>query len=312
MSGDAVVVELDPYPPEARTWLAGRCRFVSTDDTGRAIADADAILVRTRTRVDGALLDAAPRLRVVARAGTGLDNIDVAGCRARGVEVVYRPEANTQAVVEYVTTLICDALRPRVPVVSGVSRAEWERLQRVATVPRQMSERTLGILGLGRIGRRVAAVAGAIGFEVLYNDVVDIAPADRAGAGAVPVETLFERSDVLSIHVDGRPSNHGFVDARLLARLPEDALVLNTSRGFVVDRRALADHLRALPGARALLDVHDPEPVDDADPLLGLPNATLYPHLASRTAHAVREMAWVVRDVIEVLECRPPRFPAPK
>lgn len=311
MSDDAVVVELDPYPPEPRAWLARRCRLVGHADSLAALSEARAILVRTRTRVDEALLDTAPRLRVVARAGAGLDNVDVVACRARGVDVVYRPDANTQAVVEYVVTLICDALRPRRPLTSAIDEATWERLRREATAPRQMSERTLGILGLGRIGRRVAAVTRILGFDVIYNDLLVIPESEAMGARAVPLETLFDHSDVISIHVDGRRSNRGLVGDALLARLPEDALILNTSRGFVVDRADLARHLRKRPGMCALLDVHEPEPVPNEDPLIGIPNAVLLPHLASRTERAVREMGWVVRDVVEVLEGRPPSFPAP-
>ncbi len=178
--------------------------------------------------------------------------------------------------------------------------------------PRQMSELTLGILGLGRIGRRVAEVAGVVGFDALYHDLLEIAPSERHGAVPVSGETLFERADVLTIHVDGRPSNRGFVGGDLLARTKEDVLLINTSRGFVVDNVALAARLRACPRIRAHLDVHDPEPIAADCPLLGIPNATLYPHLASRTETALRAMSWVVRDVVAVLEGRTPEFPAPR
>jgi D-3-phosphoglycerate dehydrogenase len=173
-----------------------------------------------------------------------------------------------------------------------------------------MDERTLGILGLGRIGSRVAQVARAIGFQVLYHDLRPIDPAARHGAEPVSATGLFERSDVLTLHIDGRPGNRGFVSAALVARTRPHALLLNTCRGFVMDHEALGTFLRANPAAQALLDVHEPEPFTDRHPLLGLPNAHLSPHLASRTRSAMDRMSWVVRDVVAVLRGQPPRFPA--
>jgi phosphoglycerate dehydrogenase-like enzyme len=309
-----LVVQTEALADDAERWLAERCRVrrVAGADAS-AIADADALVVRTYTRVDDALLDAAPRLRVVGRAGAGLDNIDVEACRRRGVDVVYTPDANTQAVVEYVVALLGDALRPRPPIARAVDADTWAHLRTdpAALADRQMSEMVLGVLGLGRIGKRVAEVAGVIGFETLYHDVLEIAPPRRYGATPVPAEALFERADVLTIHVDGRPSNRGFIGAPLLDRTKDDVTLINTSRGFVVDNVALAERLRAHPRMHAHLDVHDPEPVAPDNPLLELPNATLYPHLASRTRTALRAMSWVVRDVVAVLEGRTPEFPAP-
>ncbi len=178
-------------------------------------------------------------------------------------------------------------------------------------ITRNIAECTIGILGLGRIGRRVAEVATAIGARVVYSDLLDIPPEDRGGATPVATESLFAESDVLSVHVDGRASNRVLVGAALLGRMKQNALLINTSRGFVVDNVALAALLERRPGVRAYLDVHDPEPFDTTYPLLGRSNAVLYPHLASRTDRALRAMSWVVRDVVAVLEGRVPRYPAP-
>jgi len=266
--------------------------------------------VRTYTRVDEGLLRRAPRLKVVGRAGVGYDNIDVSACRRRGVEVVYTPEANTQAVLEYVVALLGDALRPRVRLERAIAAREWHRLREETVAARAMAELTLGILGLGRIGTRVAEVGGAIGFKVIFNDLRDIPSVQRAGADAVTVTELFQQSDVLTIHIDGRASNRAFVNDSLLRLMKPDVTLINTSRGFVVDTPALAAWLRAHPQAQALLDVHEPEPFGPDYPLLGLPNAKLYPHLASRTESAMRNMSWVVRDVVAVLGGERPQWPA--
>lgn len=312
-----IVVQADHLDEEAAAWLAGRCAVtvVASSDPAfwTALADARGLVVRTYTVVDAALLDKAPRLRVVARAGAGLDNIDVRACRDRGVEVVYTPQANTQAVVEYVIGLIAWTIRPPRPVTQALDTAQWMKLRDRLRHQRQMSDLLLGVLGMGRIGRRVAEVARAIGFGgVAYNDLVEIPPDQRFGADSLPVERLFAECDIVSIHVDGRPENRHFVGNDLIARLGPQAILVNTSRGFVVDSLSLAVFLRANPHARAVLDVHETEPFDDSYPLLGLPNARLLPHAGASTARADLQMSWVVRDVVAVLEGRRPEYPAPE
>lgn len=310
-----LVVRTEHLAPEAEAWISERCAFaVATpgDEAFEALADRIVgLVVRTYTDVDATLLDRLPALRVVARAGVGIDNIDVAACRDRGVEVVHTPDANTQAVVEYVTALLCDAIRPRLLLESAVDAARWNAIRAEVCGERQMNEMTLGILGLGRIGRRVAEVAAAIGFKVIYHDLIDLPEAVRAGAEPVSMETLLAESDVLTIHVDGRTSNRDLVDAAALRRLKPDAVLLNTSRGFVVKQDDLASWLAGRPEAQAILDVHREEPFPADDPLIPLPNAHLAPHLASRTRTAMSNMSWVVRDLWRVLEGETPHHPAP-
>ena len=299
------MIQTEHLSEAAAGWLAERADLVvgapGSPEFEAAAGSAQAMVVRTYTEVDERLLARLPSLRAVGRAGVGLDNIDVAACGRRGVRVFSTPDANTQAVVEYVTCLVCDALRPRAFLDGPVSRARWDELRSEVVAHRQMNELRVGILGLGRIGRRVAQVMRAIGSEVVYCDLADIPEERRNGARPVGVEELFESSDVVTVHVDGRASNRGFVSAPLVARMRADAVFINTSRGFVVDHRALAGALRSNPGMLALLDVHDPEPVTADNPLLGLPNAHLAPHLASRTDAAMEAMSWVVRDVWEAI-----------
>jgi len=315
VSKRAKVVVCESLSAEAERWLRGRCE-VSTSgqdeaDLLRALAGAHGLVVRTYTQVTADVLRGAPNLRVVGRAGVGIDNIDLSECRSRGIIVVYRPDANTQAVVEFVTAAVTGALRPPPRVTRPMSFEDWQTMRTNAAVARQMSERTLGVLGLGRIGRRIAEVARVIGFRTIYHDLRDVPPHERAGAEPVPMDDLFRLSDVLSVHVDGRASNRRLISERWINLMKADVLFVNTSRGFVVDARALARFLAANPEAGAYLDVHDPEPVDASYPLLGMPNAHLSPHVAGRTDAALREMSWVVRDVVAVLEGHAPEFPAP-
>lgn len=290
------------------------CRHDAGQSFGPELARADALIVRTYTQVNQALLEAAPRLKVVGRAGVGLDNIDLEACRRRGVQVVYTPDANTQAVVEYVWALILDALRPRVDLPPQATPEQFHRLRK-ETVGQQLDQLTLGILGLGRIGKRVGKVASAIGMKLLVNDLL---PESQLRAAVdypfefVDKPQLYQQADILTIHVDGRPENRHLINASVFQQLKPACLLINTARGFVIDNQALADWARrvAPAGGRAVLDVHEPEPPPPDYPLYHLPNVRLLPHLASRTDQALRNMSWVVRDVVAVLQGRAPQYPA--
>lgn len=296
------VVITEPLDPEAVAWLAARCEVIeaSIDDEAAlddALRTADALIVRTYTRVDEALLARAPRLRVVGRAGVGLDNVDVDACRARGVVVVFTPEANTSAVVEYIWSQILGAVRPIEALDRALSLDEWRGARDTSLAARELSELTLGILGMGRIGRAVARVGATLMGRVIYHDLVEIEPGERAGATPVDREALLAESDILTIHVDGRAANRGLIGAAECALLKRGVVVLNASRGFVVQPAALAAFLRERRDALAILDVHDPEPFSGDYPLLGLPNARLHPHIAAGTVRAKKNMSRVVEQV---------------
>jgi len=178
-----------------------------------------------------------------------------------------------------------------------------------------LNELTLGVLGMGRVGRRVGHIAAnGFGMRVIYNDLIDFAAAGnppRFPATAVDKPTLYRESDVLSVHVTMLPGNEDLVGREQLAMMKPDAILINTSRGEVLDAQALADAIRAQRLAGAALDVFWPEPPGPDFPLLGLDNVLLTPHLAARTHTALENMSWVVRDVLAVLDSRPPKYPAP-
>jgi len=311
----ALVIHTEDLDATPAAWLGERCDLIACapgeDRFERLLGRADGLIVRTYTRVDAALLDRGSRLRVVARAGAGIDNIDVPACRARGIEVVYRPDANAQAVAEFVGAILLSNLRPIATLDRALPREQWITLRREQIVPRQADELTLGIWGLGRVGTRVARLGAGLGMRVIYTDLLEIPEGARHGGEPVDRLRLLRESDVLSIHVDGRVDNRGLLDAAALELVRPEVLILNTSRGFVVDASALAAFLREHAGACAWLDVHEPEPFDAGYPLLGLPGAHLSAHVASATAAAKREMCWVVKDVWRVLGGETPEFPAP-
>lgn len=309
-----LVLVTETLDKAAADWLAQRvelrwCPHDRVEELRRLLPGAEGLVVRTYTQVNEALLAQAPKLKVVARGGVGLENIDLDACRKRGVRVVYTPDANTQAVVEYVIALILDAIRPRPDM--DLPRFHRQREQALGT---QLSDLTLGILGFGRIGKRLGKAACGLAVpRILVNDLIpekDLRPLVDYNFQYVDKPTLYRESDILSIHVDGRRENRRLIDASVLALLRPTCLFINAARGMLVDHAALASWARAHPQAKVILDVHDPEPPGSEYPVLNLPNVRLLPHLASRTHTAMANMSWVVRDLVAVLQGQPPRYPA--
>ncbi|TVQ75363.1 MAG: 3-phosphoglycerate dehydrogenase [Phycisphaeraceae bacterium] len=312
-----LVLCTEDYDAQCIAWLGERCEVLRCAPTDGSLFDdlaqrAEGLLVRTYTRVDADLLARMPRLRVVGRAGVALENIDALACRERGVAVVHTPNSNTRAVVEFFTAVLMDALRPRVFLDDALEPEDWHAARRELVGEWEANELTLGILGFGRIGSAVARVGEALDMPILYHDLREIAPERWGSAKPVSFERVLAESDVLSVHVDYRASNAGLLGAPEFERMKPGALLINTSRGFVIDAAALATHLRAHPDCRAILDVHDPlEPIPGDYPLLGLPNASLTPHLASGTVKAKRDMSWVVCDLWGVLQGELAQNPPP-
>ena len=302
--------------PRPLAWLRQQVNVVEIpyDDPAfdRHLATADGLVVRTYTKVNESMLDKAPRLKVVGRGGVGLESIDLAACRRRGVQVVYTPDANTLAVGDFVFGYILQILRPwcffkdRAP-----DPKEFKRVRNTVR-GRQLNELTIGILGMGRVGRRVGHIAATgFGMRVLYNDLIDVSEHVHFPATSVDKPTLYRQADILSIHVTMLPGNENLVGASQIAMMKPDAILINTSRGEVLDAQALADAIRAKRLAGAAVDVYWPEPPPSDFPLLKLDNVLLTPHLAARTCTALENMSWVVRDVVEVLNGCPPKYPAP-
>lgn len=300
-------------------WLKEQTQVVEAAMEEPAFAEnigrAEGLVVRTYTRVDDKLLHRAPKLKVVGRGGVGLENIDVAACRRRGVEVVYTPDANTLAVGDFIFGYLLQMLRPWNFFRDAVyPPAEFKRIRNTVR-GRQLNELTIGILGMGRVGRRVGHIAvNGFGMRVIYNDLIDFQKQGnppKFAATAVDKETLYRESDILSLHVTMLPGNENLVGREQLAMMKKDAVLLNTSRGEVLDAHALADAIRTGKLAGAALDVFHPEPPKPDFPLIGLPNVLLTPHLAARTYTALENMSWVVRDVVDVIRGKPAKFPAP-
>lgn len=268
-----------------------------------ALAEADAVIVRNRTRVDAALLAAAPRLRAVGRLGVGLDNIDLPACAARGVAVLPATGANALSVAEYVVTAALILLRGCWRAEAAMLAGAWPRNDLIGG---EAAGRVLGLFGFGAIARLTAQKATALGMQVIAHDP-HVAANDPAWAGATQVDaaTLLARADVLSLHVPLTPQTRNLIDAGALAAMKPGAVLVNTARGGVVDEAALAAALKAGRLGGAALDVFAREPLDaDAAAVFaGAPNLILTPHVAGVTREGdVRVSAVTVANVIAALE----------
>ena len=305
-----VIVVSEPYSDSSLSYLRAHAevREVPPDQAASAAGDADGLAVRTYTTVDESLLDAAPRLKVVGRAGVALENIDVPACRARGVEVVHTPEANTLAVVDYTVRMIIEMNRRFWPLAGHVSGEEFHAIRK-RSFGRFLASATLGIIGCGRIGSRVGRIAAAMGMEVLYNDIrpIDLDyPAEE-----VDKPTLYARSDIVTIHTPLTKLTEKLINAEALSQFKSGAQFINSARGPCVDYAALAAAIRSGHISAAAIDCHDPEPPPADYPMFGLDNVILTPHVAARVPEAMERMCDVVYDIVAVLEGRRPKFPAP-
>lgn len=267
-----------------------------------SLAHAEALLVRNQTRVDRELLVAAPNLRVVGRWGVGLDNLDLDALRARGIQVIAAGAANASAVAEYVVGAMLAVARQFAGADASVRAGRWERERFGGS---ELGGKTLGLVGFGEIARRVAARVGPFEMHLLAYDPY-LAPSHpslaAAGAALVPLDDLLARSDYVSLHVPLTPETQTLVNAQALQRMKPTAVVVNTSRGGVVDEAALVDHLRRTPTFWAVLDVRQQEPPTSDDPLRSLPNVLLTPHVAGLTAEAAARVGeTVIAGVLHAL-----------
>jgi (S)-sulfolactate dehydrogenase len=269
----------------------------------REAAGADALIVRNRTQVRGELLAALARCRVVGRLGVGLDNIDVAGCEARGMRVIPATGANALSVAEYVIASAMLLLRGAYASSAAVAAGRWPR--NALSNGRELGGRTLGLVGFGAIGQLTAGLARALGMRVIaFDALMDGAhPAfAESGARCLGLDALVAEADVVSLHVPLVDSTRRLFGAARIAAMRPGAVLINTSRGGVVDEVAVAQALRAGRLGGAALDVFEAEPLAAAPHFADCPNLLLTPHIAGVTADSnERVSSLVARKVLEAL-----------
>jgi D-3-phosphoglycerate dehydrogenase len=279
---------------------------LSRDELCAAIGDYDALVVRSQVKVDAELIAAGRRLVVVGRAGVGVDNVDLDAATRAGITVVNAPTGNTIAAAEHTLALLFALARHIAAADASVRRGEWKRSQFTGT---ELRGKTLGIVGLGKIGQAIADRARALEMRVLGADPY-VTPEQAAlhGVELTDQETLFGTADVVTVHVPLTRATRGLIGTQTLARMKPGALLLNVARGGVVDEAAVADALREGRLAGAAIDVFAAEP-PAGSPLLDAPNTVLTPHLGASTEEAQVLVAEEVADqVLDVLAGRPARY----
>jgi glyoxylate reductase len=284
--------DLPPSPAELAALLRG----------------CDGALTMVTDRIDAALLDAAPGLRVVSTFAVGYDNIDVAAATARGVAICNTPGVLTEATADAAFSLLLAAAR-RIPEgIAYVRGGEWRAWRPMVLLGHDIHAATLGIIGLGRIGRAVARRARGFEMRVLYHGRERQPDAERElGVEYASLDDLLAASDFVSLHCALTPATRGLLGAREFGIMRPDAILINTARGPVVDTDALVTALREGQIGGAALDVTDPEPLPADHPLVGLPNAIVVPHTASSTVATRDRMAdLAARNILAVLSGTPP------
>lgn len=254
-----------------------------------SLADADALLVRSGTKVDAELLAVAPRLSVVGRAGVGVDNVDMAAATRRGVLVINSPTGNVVSAVEHTFALLLALLRRVVPAAASLASGKWERSRFVGA---ELEGKTIGIVGLGQVGSRVATRAQAFGAATVGFD--PFLPAEKAaeiGVVLVPFDDLLARSDIVTLHATATEASRKMMDAGAFARMKRGAVLVNVARGSLVDLDALEAALASGRLGGAALDVFDPEPPDFSHAIFRRDDVLATPHLGASTQEAQERVA---------------------
>jgi glyoxylate reductase len=274
--------DLPPTPEQLRAQLAQ--------------TDPEALISTVSDRIDAAALDAAPRLRAIANYAVGYDNIDVAAAAERGIAIGNTPDVLTDATADLTFALLLAAARRLPGALAAVRQGDWLTWEPAAHLGFDVQGATLGIVGMGRIGRAVARRAEGFSMRVL-----------SAGRdGSTTLLRLLEESDFVSLHCPLTEQTRHLIDAAALSLMKPTAILINTARGPIVDQRALAQALHEGRIAGAALDVTDPEPLPPDDPLLRAPNLIVLPHIGSATHTAREKMASLaVENLLAALDGRP-------
>jgi D-3-phosphoglycerate dehydrogenase len=268
-------------------------RFGEVSDNKDELPEAEIALIRSKTKMRGELLDSCKNLKMIIRGGVGLDNVDLATCKERGIIVRNTPDASSVAVAELAMALMLAVPNNIVPAHQSMSEGKWEKKQLKRS---ELFGKTLGLFGLGRIGREVAKRATAFGMQVMaYDPLYKLSDVAFMVSGP---EELYRHADYLSIHVPLLPSTEGAVNAETIAKMKDGVIVVNTSRGRVVDSTAMAEALRSGKVRCYATDVwvSDPPPADE--PLLGAPNMLMAPHIGASTGENLLRIGDTIEKLI--------------
>ena len=268
---------------------------ISREELLQSVGGYDALIIRSRTKVDKELIDRAHKLKLVARPGTGLDNVDVEYAKSKGITVVNSPESLVEAVSEHVILLMLALSRKLVKADEGTKAGKWEKNTLMGT---ELKGKVLGIVGLGRIGKRIAEIAGVMGMAVLMYDVITIPPdvIEKLKCRVVSLDELFGSADFITLHVPMTDETRHMVGATRLAQMKKGSFIINTSRGGVIDEDSLAAALKEGRIGGAALDVFEKEPPSGA--ILTAPGTILTPHIGGQTEEAQADAITIIGEKV--------------
>jgi glyoxylate reductase len=279
----------------------------SREELLKHVQGVDGLLCLLTDKVDGELLDAAgPQLKVISNYAVGFDNVDVDAATARKIPVGNTPDVLTDATADFAFTLMMSAGRRVLEADRFVRAGKWKTWGPMLLLGVEVKGATLGLMGFGRIGQAMARRAAGFDMRVIYYDPNEKDAYPEFHATCVDFETLLEESDFISLHTPLTPDTHHLIDAEALSRMKPTAVLVNTSRGPVVDMDALYEALKSKRIFAVGLDVTDPEPLPPDSPLLTLDNIVIMPHIASASTTARGNMAWMAaRNLIAGLKGEP-------
>jgi D-3-phosphoglycerate dehydrogenase / 2-oxoglutarate reductase len=272
----------------------------------RIIGEYDAIMIRSETRVTAEIIDAATNLKIIGRAGVGVDNVDVPAATRKGIVVVNSPEGNTIAAAEHALAMMLSMSRYIPEANQSMKSGQWNRKQFVGT---EVYKKTLGVVGLGKIGSHVATVAKAMGMKLLaYDPFISAERAEELGCRLVDLDAIFRESDYITLHIPKTPETANLINADTLAKMKPQARIINCARGGIIDEAALAKALRDGTIAGAAIDVFATEPLGESELRSLGKEIVLTPHLGASTAEAqvnvALDVAEQIRDVLLGLPAR--------
>jgi D-3-phosphoglycerate dehydrogenase / 2-oxoglutarate reductase len=265
-------------------------------DLLRAVAESDALITRSGTAVTKELVGSGKRLRVIGRAGVGLDNVDVDACTERGILVINAPTANIMSATEHTMAMLLSLCRNIPEAHASVKRGEWVRSKFMGI---ELNGKTLGVIGLGRIGTRVTVRARAFGMRVIaYDPYISPTVFERVNAEQVTLDKLLAEADVITVHTPLTDETRGMLGAGEIAKMKDGVIALNIARGGIWEERALADALNSGKVSGAAIDVYESEPPGKDHPLVSAKNAILSPHIGANTIEAQDRVAVQTSEMV--------------
>jgi D-3-phosphoglycerate dehydrogenase / 2-oxoglutarate reductase len=280
---------------------------LSAEELVRIIPDYDALMIRSGTQVTKEIIEAGNLLKIIGRAGVGVDNVDVPAATRKGIVVVNSPEGNTIAAAEHAIAMMLSMSRHIPEANASVKGGKWERNRFIGV---EVYKKTLGIVGLGKIGSHLAAAAKAMGMKLLaYDPFISTERAEQLGCRLVELDLLMRESDYITLHIPKTPETLHLINAEVLSKMKPTARIINCARGGIIDEAALAEAIKSGQIAGAALDVYEHEPLEADSPLRNVgQNIVLTPHLGASTAEAqvnvAIDVAEQIRDVLLGLPAR--------